>query len=204
MRVKDIMTRHVYTVHATDTVEHAAAVLAEHQITAAPVYDAGGELVGMVSEGDLLWHRVPLDPTAHLWPVTGRVDEDRPRSVVQVMSRGPVSTWPEADVADAAQLMLDRDLRSLPVVVDGDVVGIVSRRDILRTMVRTDDVLCRDVQYRLDEYAGGEPRWTVTVEDGVATVKGPLDDPTERDVIAVLARTVAGVSAVYLGRAGPY
>jgi CBS domain-containing protein len=198
MRVKDIMTRHVYAVHGSDPVEHAAALLAEHGITAAPVYDAAGELIGMVSEGDLLWRRVPADPTAHLLPVADGVDEDRPRTVVQVMSRGPVTTWPEADVADVARLMLDRDVRSLPVVVDGDVVGIVSRRDILRSMVRTDDVLCRDVQHRLDEYAGGEHRWTAAVEDGVATVKGPLDDPTERKVVAVLARTVAGVCDVRL------
>jgi len=198
MRVKDIMTRHVYAVHATDSVEHAAALLAEKAITAAPVYDAGGELVGMVSEGDLLWHRVPLDPTAHLWPVRAGVDEDRPKTVSQVMSRGPVTTWPEADVADVAQLMLDRDVRSVPVVVEGDVVGIVSRRDILRSMVRTDEVLCGDVQYRLDEYAGGEHRWTASVEDGVATVTGPLDEPIEREVVAVLARTLPGIAAVYL------
>jgi CBS domain-containing protein len=198
MRVKDIMTRHVYAVRGSDTVEHAAALLAEHRITAAPVYDDAGELIGMVSEGDLLWHRVPADPTAHLRPVGGGVDEDRPRTVTQVMSREPVTTWPEADVADVAQFMLDRDVRSVPVVVDGDVVGIVSRRDILRSVVRTDDVVCRDVQYRLDEYAGGEHRWTAEVEDGVATVKGPLDDPTERQVVAVLARTVAGVCAVRL------
>ena len=198
MRVKDIMTRHVYAVRVADTVERAAALLAEHGITAAPVYDDAGELVGMVSEGDLLWHRVPMDPTAHLLPIADGVDEDRPATVAQVMSRGPVTTWPEADVADVAQLMLDRDVRSVPVVVDGDVVGIVSRRDILRSMVRTDDVLCGEVQYRLDEYAGGEHWWMATVQDGAVTVKGSFDDPTEREVVAVLARTVPGVCAVRL------
>src|SRR5438552_1768741 len=158
MRVKDIMTHTVYSVRATDAIEAAAKLLADRQITAAPVLDEAGELVGMVSEGDLLWHRVPADPTAHMRPVVG--DGDRPHTVADVMSSAPLTTWPDADVADVAQTMLDREVRSLPVL-DGDIViGIVSRRDILRTMVRTDEVVRGDVQHRLDEYAGGERRWT--------------------------------------------
>jgi CBS domain-containing protein len=195
MRVKDIMSRPVHTVRTTDSIEHAAALLADRRITAAPVYDAAGELVGMVSEGDLLWHRVPADPTAHLRPVTG--GDDRPKVVADVMSSDPVVTWPDADVADAAQAMLDRDVRSLPVLDDGDIVGMISRRDILRTVVRTDDVLCHEVQHRLDEYAGGTHQWTVSVSDGTVMVDGDFDDEAERTVVTVLARTVPGVGAVH-------
>jgi len=194
MRVKDIMSRPVYTVRSTDSVEHAAALLADRGITAAPVYDVGGELVGMVSEGDLLWHRVPAEPTAHLRLVS--VADDRPKLVADVMSSDPVTTWPDADLADAAQTMLDRDVRSLPVLHDGDVVGMISRRDILRTVVRTDDVLCHEVQHRLDEYAAGTHRWIAAVSQGDVTVAGDFDDEAERIVVAVLARTVPGVAAV--------
>jgi CBS domain-containing protein len=195
MRVRDIMSRPVYTVHPSDPVEYAAALLADKNITAAPVVDADGKLVGMVSEGDLLWHRVPADPTAHLWRAAGGDAVQPPRTVAEVMSGDPVRTWPEADVADVAEVMLDRDVRSLPVVDDGDLVGIVSRRDILRTVVRTDDVLCQEVQHRLDEYAGGVRRWTATVTDGTATIDGDFDDEVERTVVAVMARTVPGVAA---------
>jgi CBS domain-containing protein len=130
MRVKDIMTHKVYSVRTVDPIEVAAQLLADRRITAAPVFDEAGELVGMVSEGDLLWHRVPPDPTAHLRPVTG-VAGDRPHTVADVMSGSPLTTWPDADIADVAQVMLEREVRSLPVLEDDVVVGIVSRRDIL-------------------------------------------------------------------------
>jgi CBS-domain-containing membrane protein len=193
MRARDIMSRPVYSVRTTDTVERAAALLTEKKITAAPVIDEAGELVGVVSEGDLLWHRVPEDPTARMWRGVSDDPDERPRVVADVMSGSPVTTWPDADVADVAQMMLHHDVRSIPVVDHGDLVGIVSRRDILRTVVRGDDVLEREIQHRLDEYAGGERRWTATVTDGMATVDGRFDDEVEREVVSVLARTVPGV-----------
>jgi CBS domain-containing protein len=158
MRAHDIMSRPVYSVRTTDTVESAAALLTEKKVTAAPVIDEAGELVGMVSEGDLLWHRVPEDPTAHMWRGVSDDLGERPRVVADVMSGSPVTTWPDADVADVAQLMLHHDIRSVPVVDHGDLIGIVSRRDILRTVVRGDDTLEPEIQHRLDEYAGRERR----------------------------------------------
>jgi CBS domain-containing protein len=199
VRVKDIMSRPVHTVRAADPVEQAAALLTDKQITAAPVLDAGGVLVGMVSEGDLLWHQVPADPTAHLWRPAGGQGVERPKVIADVMSRDPLTTWPEADVA---QLMLEEAVRSVPVVDDGKLVGIVSRRDILRTVVRTDDVLCGEAQHRLDEYAGGVHRWTVTVTDGAATVEGGFDDDAERAIVAVMVRTVPGITTVRLAPSG--
>ena len=204
MRAKDIMSRPVHTVRADDTVERAAALLTEHDITAAPVIDGADELVGMVSEGDLLWHRVPSDPTAHVWRTREADLADRPRFVRDVMSANVVAVWPDADVADAAELMLARNVRSVPVVEDGDLLGIVSRRDILRSVVRTDDVVLRDVQQRLDAYAGAQRRWTAQVTDGVAMVEGRYDTGFDRTILEVLVRTVPGVAAVrLLGEAEP-
>jgi len=195
MRVKDIMTHKVYSVRTVDPIEAAAQLLADRRITAAPVFDEAGELVGMVSEGDLLWHRVPSDPTAHLRPAPG-VDGDRPRTVADVMSGSPLTTWPDADLADVAQTMLEREVRSLPVLENDVLVGIISRRDILRTVIRTDEIVQREVQHRLDEYAGGVQRWTATADDGVVTIEGDLDDDLERTVVGIMARTVPGVAAV--------
>jgi CBS domain-containing protein len=194
MRVRDIMSRPVFTVQPTDPVEGAGALLADRGITAAPVVDDRNRLVGMVSEGDLLRDRVPEDPTAHLRATPK--PSHRPRIVAEVMSRDVVTAWPLEDVADVARTMLDRDVRSVPVVDGGHVVGIVSRRDLLRSVLRTDDVLAHEVQQRLDAYAGGTPRWTATVTDGVARVDGTLDDEAERRVVEILARTVPGVAAV--------
>ncbi len=65
MRVRDIMTSPVYTVEQSTPVEKAAEFMTGNAVTALPVVDSAGNLVGMVSESDLLWHRVPADPTAH-------------------------------------------------------------------------------------------------------------------------------------------
>ncbi|GID91559.1 CBS domain-containing protein [Amorphoplanes digitatis] len=103
-------------------------------------------------------------------------------------------------MAEVADQMLRNDVRSMPVVDDDErLVGIISRRDILRAMVRGDDVLAAEVQHRLDEYADGRSRWTATVEDGVATVTGEFDDETERTVVTVMARTVPGIAAARIG-----
>jgi len=203
MRVKDIMSRPVHTVGPTDTVEQAAALLTDKQITAAPVLGAAGNLLGMVSEGDLLRHRVPADPTLHLWRVVVDAREPRPRTVADVMTVHAVTAWPDEDVADVARAMLDCDVRSVPVLDDGDLVGIVSRRDILRTVVRTDDVTRHEVQHRLDEYAGHPGRWSAAVVDAKVTVTGDFDDDMERTVVGVMVRTVPGVAAVSIAAGTP-
>jgi len=200
MRAKDIMSSPVHTVPQTATVESAAAVITANAVTALPVVDAAGTLVGMVSESDLLWHRVPADPTAHLRPLPDTDPADRPGLVVEVMSAYPLTTRPDTDVADVAEAMLDNDVRSIPVLDGATLVGIISRRDILRAMVRGDDVLTGEVQHRLDAYADGH-RWTATVEAGTARITGDFDDDTEQAIVTVLARTVPGVAAVDLGPA---
>jgi CBS domain-containing protein len=198
MRARDIMTTPVHVIWQNAPVESAAELLTEKSVTALPVVDAKGALVGMVSEGDLLWHRVPTDPTAHLWRHLENSSERRPGTVRDVMSARPVTATPDADVADIADLMLRHNVRSVPIVDDRDVVGIVSRRDILRAAVRGDDVLAKEVQHRLDEYADGVRRWTATVDGGVAAISGDFTNDTERTVVTVLTRTVPGISGVKL------
>jgi CBS domain-containing protein len=198
MRARDIMTTPVHVIWQNAPVESAAELLTDKSVTALPVVDAKGALVGMVSEGDLLWHRVPTDPTAHLWRHLENSPDRRPDIVREVMSARPVTATPDADVADIADMMLRHNVRSVPIVEDRDVVGIVSRRDILRAAVRGDDVLAKEVQHRLDEYADGVRRWTATVDGGVAAISGDFTNDTERTVVTVLARTVPGISGVKL------
>jgi CBS domain-containing protein len=186
MRAKDIMSSPVHTVTQTASVEAATELITAKAVTALPVVDPAGALVGMVSESDLLWHRVPSDPTAHIRP----------------MPDADPATRPDADLAEVAEAMLEHDVRSMPVIEDGVVVGIISRRDILRAMVRGDDVLTAEVQHRLDEYAGSH-RWTATVVGGVAHVIGEFDNGAEQGVVAVLTRTVPGVAAVEVRAARP-
>ena len=200
MRVHDIMTSPAQVVRPDAPVETAADLMTTYAVTALPVVDADDLLVGMVSDSDLLWHRVPAEPATDSGrhPDTVVDPGHRPRLVVEVMSADPVTISPGADVADAAQLMLDNDVRSLPVVENNRVVGIVSRRDILKAMIRDDSVLAADVQHRLDDYAGQHGRWIATVQEGVATITGGFPNEQQRTVVTVLARTVPGVADVRL------
>ena len=190
------MSSPVHTVTLDEPVEVAARMMASYGVTALPVLDDTGALAGIVSEGDVLWQRVPADPTASLRRLPDALPSVRPQKVAEVMSRSPVTTRPSADLAEVAGTMLAYDIRSLPVLDGTAVVGIISRRDILRAIVRSDDTLAREVRHRLDEYADGPRDWVVDVRDGLATVSGTFAGEDDRRIVAVLARTVPGVAAV--------
>ena len=102
MRARDIMSSPVHTVVQISSVESAAQLMAAKAVTALPVVDGNGRLVGMVSESDLLWHRVPTDPTAHVRRIPDTDPAERPGMVSEVMSPYPLTTYPAADVAGKA------------------------------------------------------------------------------------------------------
>ena len=202
MRASDIMTRSVITVHPDTPIDHAAALVSGHHITSVPVVDQQGEVVGIVSEGDLIRHRMPHDPRSHLRPQTG--DDQAPaRTVGEVMSHPVTSLPPNADSADLASLMLDRDIRAIPMIDGTQLVGIVSRRDLLRTLVRADTAVAADVTAILNGYAGNAGQWVIDVDGGVVTVHGPFEDDSHRKMVTVLARTVPGVIRVETGEQPP-
>jgi CBS domain-containing protein len=119
------------------------------------------------------------------------------------MTQPVVTASPETDIGEVAEKMIDNDVHSVPIVEDSFVVGIISRGDALRTMIRSDDVLTAEVQHRLDEYSGGNRRWTAMVSDGAVTVDGQFDNDIEQDVVTILARTVPGIqSAAHATEAG--
>lgn len=182
MRAMDVMSRPVFTARSDDPVEQAAALVTARKITSLPVLDQEGDLVGMVSESDLLPHE----------------GAGRPVVVADVMTEDVVVAAPQEDLAEVAKAMLDYDVRCVPVMEGSELVGVVSRRDILGSLVRTDDVVCTELQVRLDEYAGGQRRWVATVTGGAAVVSGVFDDDAQQEVVGVLARTVPGVSDVQL------
>lgn len=194
MQARQIMTTPVLTVRPDTTVRDAATLLLEHQITAAPVLDAGGELVGIVSESDLVVDRFSHDPRNQVRPVQD--EPPGPQTVGEVMTTPVIALGPSADAADLAQTMLGADVRSIPIVEGATVIGIVSRRDLLRTLVRDDDAIRADVVDRIADYRGPAGRWDVQVTDGAVVIVGDLDDDGRAAV--ALARTVPGVGSVHL------
>jgi CBS-domain-containing membrane protein len=187
MRACEIMTQSVVTVRAETEIQHAAQLLAEHGITSLPVLDDDHGLIGIVSEVDLIRDRMPRDPRSHLRPDTSE-QPDPARLVRDVMS---------ADTADVAALMLEHNVRAVPIVDGAKVVGIISRRDLLRTLIRDDAAIAADVDRRLDDYAGERGRWAVEAENGIVTIRGRFDDEAQERVVSVLARTVPGAIRVH-------
>jgi CBS domain-containing protein len=120
MQARQIMTTPVLTVRPDTTVREAATLLLEHQVTAAPVLDAGGKLIGIVSESDLVVDRFGHDPRNQVRPV-----QDEPpgsQTVGEVMTTPVIALGPSADAADLAQTMLSSDM-SIPCDrVDGSVM----------------------------------------------------------------------------------
>src|SRR5262245_27352518 len=194
MRVREIMSSPVVTVTVDTTVKQAAALLVERGFNALPVVD-GDELVGIVTEADLVPLESVPDPRRHLAPLDpgeGRL----PRLVGEVMTREVITLPPGVDAAEAARMMGSSDLRSIPVTADRRVVGIVTRRDLVRVLARTDEEIARELAALLAEELPGGPVG-LEVADGVVTLSfaGTLD-PGERRVAELLARTVPGVLRV--------
>lgn len=122
-----IMQPEVVTVHSDDDVARAWHLLVEHQIHQAPVLDAAGHLVGIVSESNLL---TTLNVDA------GQVRDVLARRVSDVMSTPVVAATPVTDIRRIAQVMLDRQVDGVPIVNDaGMLVGFISRSDILQAVV---------------------------------------------------------------------
>jgi CBS domain-containing protein len=193
MHAADVMTRPVLSVRADDTVEQAAALLANNNVTAAPVLGPEGELIGIVSEGDLLRARVVRVPDPAHDPGPGPMAT----IVREVMTRDVVTLPVDADLSAVADAMLNRNVHSVPIVDGSEVMGMICRHDLLRLYVRTDDRVQWDVQHRLDQYAGDDRQWTATVHNGVVDIKGEYVDDVQHKVVEVLARTVPGVKKVH-------
>jgi CBS domain-containing protein len=195
VRVRDVMSSPVITVPPDMRLKEVAEVLVTHGISAVPVVE-DGELVGLVSEADLVPLELAPDPRAHLAPVADP-PADLPRVAAEAMTRAVVALHEDADTAEAGRLMLDRRIKSIPVVRGRQVVGIVARRDLLEVLARRDEDIAGDLEALLASELGTPRPCRVTVRDGIVHLTGPTD-PTSRQLATLLARDVPGVIAVRL------
>ena len=150
MRARDVMTTPVITIDADARVIDAAEQLSANQITSMPVLDADGRLVGMISELDILRGRLAHDPRSHM----RRDEHDMPdpdKTVRSVMTPVVVCLTEFADVADIAETMVEGEMRAIPIVDGPRILGIVSRRDLLRTLVRSDETIAAEIRSRLGD-----------------------------------------------------
>jgi CBS domain-containing protein len=197
------MTSEVVTVGPETSAKYAAEVMAGRGFAALPVVDGDYQLVGIVAEADVLQDRLPSDPRLHLRREAGGPEHAPPLLVRGVMTVGVRTVDSGADVADVAHLLIDERLRSVPVLEDGRLVGIVSRRDLLATLVRPDAEIRRDVLDLVEGYTGDVGCWSVQVVEGVATIgrtrgRPEVSPEVEHGALRSLAHTVGGVVSVQI------
>ncbi|MFC5992884.1 HPP family protein [Pseudonocardia hispaniensis] len=149
MRARDVMSSPVITVTPRTPVHAAAALLVSHGFTAAPVVDTERNLVGIVTEADLVRGRILPEG----WVVAQRPEP----TVADVMTPAPTAMRPEDDVADVVELMVNGRIRTVPIVDDGELVGVVSRRDVVRCVARR-ELTSQEVRRRRIGPAGHEGR----------------------------------------------
>lgn len=150
--VADVMSRDPIVVRSETSLNEAIQILAERRISGLPVVDDGGKLVGIISETDLMWQETGVTPPAYIMfldsviylqnPATYERDLHKAlgQTVGEVMSKDPITTSPEKTLTQAARVMHDKNVHRLPVLDEsGQVIGILTRGDIVRAMAASQD-----------------------------------------------------------------
>lgn len=203
MNVKDVMTSDVVTVRPETSLKDVAAILTERRISGAPVVDASGKVVGVVSEGDILFkERGPSERTGLLAWFADPYDVAEQlklaaRTAGEAMTAPAKTIAPWRPVSSAAAEMLDEGVNRLPVVDDeGRLMGIVTRADLVRAFVRTDAEIVREVREKVLERAlllETPETVTVGVDGGVVTLDGFVELRADAELIATLVARLPGV-----------
>jgi len=207
MRSRDVMTENVVSVTPATTVKDAADLMAARGFTALPVLDAAGDLIGVVTEADVVRGRFPHDPRYLCTDEAGAAQLHGPQrepavTVGAIMTSPATAMTSGSDVVDLVATMQTAGIRSMPIVDGTRLVGIVTRRDLVRTVARPDASIATDVRHRLEIY-GGPGRWTVDVSNGAVTIRDAFDSATDRHAATVLAEAVPGVAVVHVDTRGP-
>jgi len=198
--VTDVMTREVASVGEDAAFKDIVALMARRKVSAVPVLDGDGRVVGVVSEADLLPKEEFRDADPSRLEQLRRLPDLAKAGGVaarEVMTSPAVTVRADAGLARAARLMAVHRVKRLPVTdAAGALVGVVSRGDLLKVFLRPDREIAGEVRREVLAPLFGEsgpPQLEVEVEDGVVTFSGRLADTAQVPVAARLARAVEGV-----------
>lgn len=227
MQAKDVMVPDVVTVGLEAKVKDIADLLVAKQISAIPVVDKDGKLAGIVSEGDLLRRMAEGADDKRPWwlrmMATGSEDasafiKSHGRTAEQVMTKNVVTVEEDADLSEVAHLLESNRIKRVPVMRDGQVVGIVSRSNLLQVIAgqkmetkKTYLVSDREIREQVHKSLSKKDfvshgTLNVIVDDGIVELWGWVESDVERDALVLAASEVDGVKEVkdHFGRISPW
>jgi CBS-domain-containing membrane protein len=215
MKARDVMVAPVITVKPYSTVREVAKTLVDRRISAVPVVDDVGKLVGIISEGDLM-HRAETGTERRYrwWIRLMGGDASLPADYVKahalkaadIMTQNVITAAPETELDEVAILLERNAIKRVPILMHGQLVGIVSRANLvqaLATMPKGLEILLSDskIREKLLSHLKEQP-WAdthllnITVTDGIVSLWGIASSETERKAIRVAAEATPGVRAV--------
>jgi CBS-domain-containing membrane protein len=198
--VGEVMTRRVIALREDASYKDIVTALRRYRVSACPVIDGVGRVIGVVSEADLLHKQTDPEMPAGLVRLNWRLHEQTKATAMtarELMTAPAIVIDPSASIRTAAKVMQDQQVKRLPVAEpNGCLVGIVTRSDVLSVFEQPDaDIRDRVVKVILDEEFGLDPdSFDVTVSSGVVTISGHVD---QRDAaLRLLARVRHAESVV--------
>ena len=206
MKVRDLMQSDVLTTRPEESLKDVARTLVENRISGMPVCDAESKVVGVISEGDILFKERgrPEQRSAPLgWLLDGgsRTDLKKmtARTVGDAMTAPAVTIRPSSSATAAARLMIEKGVNRLPVVMqNGQIVGIVTRADLVRAFTRQDAEIAIEIQKDiLERVLWAEPSAiNLSVREGEVEAAGELETSTDVEIFEQLVEKVPGVVSV--------
>lgn len=196
MRVSDLMTTSVVTVQRETPLKDVARLLSTRRITGVPVVD-DGRVVGVVSQTDIVSLEEQAEDESVRPRLFGRLhrrDTGTVRVAADVMRAPAITVDPRSSAVGAAWTMTRDDVSRLPVVDDGKLVGILTRSDLIRGFARSDEAIRREILDEVLPSLGVSANdIAVSVADGVAVLRGEVEDDAEARCLPHAVRGVVGV-----------
>ena len=204
MRVKDVMTTAVLTVRPDTKLKDAAALMAEHAVSGLVVVDLG-QVVGVLSEGDILFKEMgatekrPFVDRLLSLPPSEREAKFSAATVGEAMTAPALTIGPRRPLTEVASTMIERGVKRLPVVDDArNLVGIVTRADLVRAFVRSDSAIEQEIR----EDVIRRSLWIepdlikVEVHSGEVRLAGQVETRAEAELVPEFVQRVPGVVSV--------
>lgn len=205
LRAKDAMTSPLVTVRPDTPVKDVAAAMLTHHISGVPVVTDQGEVVGIVTEADLL-HKEggPFEQDPRFFaglPAFARASaaarKARGKTARDLMTSPVVTVEEDASLREMAGLMMRRKINRLPVLRAGRLVGIVSRADIVRALVRPDEDIVSDVRAALLHELWVDPsKLRIDVRDGIVYLDGEVERSSEKELVERSVLSIDGVVGI--------